>query len=116
MTPDILSSSTLTGDPVVNMAGEKIATLKELMIDLPTGSVAYAVISTGGLAGVGEKLFAVPWQLMAVDGDNKRLVIDLDEKALEDSPGFDPDDWPSFADLTWHEGIHRHYGVEPFWE
>lgn len=116
MTPDVLSASTMTGDPVVNLEGERLGTVKELMIDLPTGLVAYAVLARGGISGMGEKLFAVPWQLFTVDGDNKRLVLDLSEEAVEDSPGFDPDSWPTLSDIGWHEGIHRHYDVEPFWE
>lgn len=115
MTPQVLSSGTLTGDDIVNPAGESLGTLKELMFDLSTGEVAYAVMTRGGIAGMGAKLFAVPWQLMNVDGENKRLVIDVDEEILDNSPGFDPDNWPSFSDVEWLEGVHRHFGTDPYW-
>ena len=116
MTPQVLSSGTLTGDDIVNPAGESLGTLKELMFDLSTGEVAYAVMTRGGIAGMGAKLFAVPWQLMNVDGENKRLVIDVDEEILDNSPGFDPDNWPSFSDVEWLEGVHRHFGTDPYWD
>jgi sporulation protein YlmC with PRC-barrel domain len=116
MTPTVLSSGTLTGDTVVNGEGANLGTLKELMIDVGSGEVAYAVLARGGFAGVGEKLFAVPWALIGVDGDKKRLLLDLDEEVLEDSPGFDPDNWPSFSDMAWREDIHRYFGLDPIWE
>lgn len=58
--PLILSSSTLTGDRVVNLEGERLGTLKEIMFDVDRGAVAYAVVSRGGVAGLGERLYAVP--------------------------------------------------------
>jgi len=116
MTPSILSSSTLVGDVVVDPDGTRLGYLKELMIDLASGSVAYAVLSRGGFGGVGERLFAIPWQLVAVDGDEERLVVDVTEEVLDDSPGFDPDDWPSFHDMLWQERVHSHFDVVPDWE
>ncbi len=113
MKHSILSAGTMTGDTIINGEGTDIGTLKELMIDTGTGEVAYAVLARGGFAGVGEKLFAVPWALVGVDGDNERLVLDLDEQVLEDSPGFDPDNWPSFSDMQWREGIDRYFGLDP---
>lgn len=111
----ILSAGTLTGDDIVNSAGDKLGTLKDVMIDFDRGTVAYGVLSRGGVAGVGEKLFAVPWALFDVDTDEKELTLNLDEERLEDSPGFDPDHWPTFADEAWGRELHEHYGVDPYW-
>ncbi|HLT96456.1 MAG TPA: PRC-barrel domain-containing protein [Acidimicrobiia bacterium] len=111
MTPAVLSASTLKGDAIVNPAGDKLGSLKELMIDVADGKIAYAVLSRGGFGRLGERLFAVPWDLLTVDGDQKCLVLDVDEDVLEDSPGFDPDNWPTFSDSAWRQGVDRHFGV-----
>ncbi|HSJ28813.1 MAG TPA: PRC-barrel domain-containing protein [Acidimicrobiia bacterium] len=113
--PRVLSTSTLTGDDVVNREEAKLGNLKDLMIDLDHGRIAYAVLSRGGLAGLGEKLFAVPWVLFEVDGDSHRLILDLSEDVLDNSPGFDPDHWPSFGDREWATQVHEHYGLAPYW-
>lgn len=113
MTPEILSSSTLIGDQVVNSEEEKLGTLKEIMIDLTEGRVAYAVLARGGFGGMGEKLFAVPWSMLRVDGDNRRVLLDVDPEVLDDSPGFDPDNWPSFTDEAWRADVDRHFGLAP---
>lgn len=115
MQPAVLSSSTLTGDDIVDREGNKLGTLKEIMIDLDRGEVAYAVLSRGGVAGIGEKLFAVPWVLFEVDTDREQLILDVEEDVLENSPGFDPDNWPQFSDVEWGTTIHEHYGVVPYW-
>lgn len=57
----VLSASTLTSDRVVNARGEDIGKIDEIMIDIPTGRIAYAVLSFGGFLGMGDKLFAIPW-------------------------------------------------------
>ncbi|MEX1005581.1 MAG: PRC-barrel domain-containing protein [Acidimicrobiia bacterium] len=111
----ILSAGTLTGDSVVNSDGDKLGDLKDIMIDFDRGTVAYGVLSRGGVAGIGEKLFAVPWALFQVNGGEKDLILDLDEERLENSPGFDPDNWPTFADEAWGRELHEHYGVDPYW-
>ncbi len=115
-TPAVLSASTLEGDKVVTPDGDDVGKVKEIMLDVVTGGIAYAVIARGGALGIGEKLFAVPWRLIAVDGDNEQLVLDVDPEVLDNSPGFDPDNWPQFSDRSWGEEIHRYYDISPYWE
>ena len=59
------------------------------MLDVPSGRVAYAVLSFGGFLGMGEKLFAVPWSALTLDTVNKRFVLDVTKERLKDAPGFD---------------------------
>ena len=49
----ILAADTLTGDKVVNRQKEDLGTIEHLMIDVEKGRVAYAVLSFGGLLGMG---------------------------------------------------------------
>lgn len=106
-----LSTSTLTGDDVVNAEGEDLGTIEDFMIDLQNGRVDYAVLSFGGFLGLGDKLFAIPFELLDVDFENKRVTLDIDREALEDAPGFDKDDWPDTSDEAWHTRIHDHWGT-----
>ncbi len=99
-TPSVLSSSSITGDNVRNLAGEDLGKIKDLMIDLRSGSVRFAVVSFGGFLGMGNKLFAVPFDALTVDADNECFVLDADKAKLEKAPGFDEGNWPDFADQT----------------
>src|SRR5258707_1027599 len=112
----ILSASTLAGDNVRNSAGDDLGKVDELMIDIPTGRVAYAVLSFGGVLRMGNKLFAVPWSALRVDEDEKCFILDTDKRTLESAPGFDKDNWPDMADAAWVSEIFRHYGATPYWE
>lgn len=115
--PRALSATTLIGDDVKNAAGEDLGELKEIMIDLNGGRVAYAVLSFGGFLGMGDKLFAIPWEAFTVDTEEKVLVLNIDRETLRNAPGLDKDNWPEAmdGDDTWLAEIYDYYGYGPYW-
>lgn len=115
--PRVLSATTIIGDKVVNTAGEHLGNIKELMIDLDGGLIAYAVLSFGGFLGLGDKLFAIPWEALTVDTDNHTLILDVDKEVLKSAPGFDKDNWPDNAkyEAGWLLGVYEYYGYAPYW-
>jgi sporulation protein YlmC with PRC-barrel domain len=110
-----MSAGTLMGDTVKNRTEENIGSLEEIMIDLESGQVSYVVLSAGGFLGLGEKFFAIPWEMVSVDTDDKKVVIDLDKETLENAPGFDKDNWPDASDLNWLNEVYVYHEVEPYW-
>lgn len=114
--PQIMAADTLEGDEVVNGSGENLGEVKDIMIDVASGRIAYAVLSFGGFLGMGDKLFAVPWNALTLDPENKRFIMDVDKDRLENAPGFDKDHWPSMADNRWATDVHSYYGTRPYWE
>ena len=114
--PRVMAASTLEGDDIVNRQGDKLGELEEIMLDVTTGRIAYAVLSTGGFLGLGDKLFAIPWGALTMDPENKRFILDVDKEQLKQAPGFDKDHWPTMADHTWATQIHSYYGTQPYWE
>jgi len=96
-----LSASSLAGDSVKNAAGEDLGKIDEIMIDIPSGKVAYAVLSFGGVLRMGNKLFALPWEVLTVDEDRKCFILNVDKATLENAPGFDKDNWPDMAEPSW---------------
>lgn len=108
----VLSAGSLKGTSVVNPKGEDLGTLEEIMLHLDSGDVAYAVLSFGGFLGMGDKLFAIPWQALTIDTANHRIVIDVDRQRLENAPGFDKDNWPMSPEHAWLQEVHTHYGYE----
>jgi sporulation protein YlmC with PRC-barrel domain len=108
----VLSTSSIAGTKVVNPTGEDLGSIEDLMLHTDTGEVAYAVLSFGGFLGMGDKLFAIPWEALTIDTANHAFVLDVDREKLENAPGFDKNDWPTTADSTWLHDLHRHYGFE----
>ena len=110
--PALMGADTLIGDNVVNGKEEKLGDIKEIMLDMQTGQVAYAVLAFGGFLGMGEKLFAVPWQALHLDTAHHRFVLNVDKDRLKNAPGFDKDAWPDMSDVNWASGIHSFYGTD----
>lgn len=114
--PRALPASMIAGAPVVNTDGDELGHLAELVVEMASGRIAYAVLSHGGLLGIGDKLFAVPWAALRPDPENERFVLGVTRDVLEQAPGFDKDNWPDMADRDFHDGLHDHYGVsQPAW-
>ena len=115
--PQVLSASTIIGDKVINPAGEQLGNIKELMIEAEDGSIVYAVLSFGGFLGLGDKLFAIPWEALTFDTEEHALILDIDKDILKNAPGFDKDHWPEPAqyEAGWLLDIYEYYGYSPYW-
>ncbi|MEO8746328.1 MAG: PRC-barrel domain-containing protein [Rhodanobacter sp.] len=107
--PHFFSAQTLLGDSIVNSQGDKLGDLKDVVLNLQTGAIAYAVLSFGGILGLGDKLFAVPWSAIRVDFENKCVVLNASKDRLKAAPGFDKDHWPDFADPGFVERVRTYY-------
>ena len=79
--PQLMGADTLIGNDVYNQNDEDLGDIKEIMLDTNTGKVSYAVLSYGGFLGMGEKLFAVPWEALKLDTENKRFVLNVDSES-----------------------------------
>ena len=114
--PEIMAASSFEGENVVNNQGETVGEIEEIMLDVRSGRIAYAVMSVGGFLGIGEKYFAVPWRAFTMDTDNHRFILDVDKERLNNAPGFDKDHWPSMGDQSWAMQVHTYYSTRPYWE
>lgn len=106
----VLTAGSIMRDKVVSTSGENLGDIKDLMVDLNKGCIAYAVLDFGSFMGMGGKYFAVPWNSFTVDEDNRQLVLNVSKEQLEQSPGFDKDRWPLSNDDTYYSSVDRYYG------
>ena len=110
--PRLMGADTLIGEDVYNRQDEDLGDIKEIMLDMRQGQVAYAVLSFGGWLGMGDKLFAVPWQALQLDTVNKRFLLDVSKEHLKNAPGFDRDNWPDMASAEFSTQLHNFYGTQ----
>ena len=113
--PDVMAAATLCGDKVLSSDGKDIGKIKDIMLDVGSGRIAYAVLSSGGFLSIGEKLLAIPWRALTLDTQQKCFVLAMTAGRVKNAPGFDKDHWPSMADQTWATSVHQYYGSEPYW-
>jgi sporulation protein YlmC with PRC-barrel domain len=110
-----VGATKLIHDRVINMSGEPIGKIEDLMIDVTNGRIAYAVLSFGGFLGIGNKLFVLPWAAITVDEAHRRFIVNVTKDALEKMPGFDKDHWPDLDDLEYADSIYKQWGATPYW-
>jgi sporulation protein YlmC with PRC-barrel domain len=115
--PHVLPATTLIGRKVLNPAGEQLGNLKDLVIDLEEGHIAYAVLSFGGFIGMGDKLFAIPWEALVLNAKDHTFILDVEKEVLKEAPGFDKDHWPNDAqyEAGWLLDLYEYYGYSPYW-
>ncbi|MGH7231907.1 MAG: PRC-barrel domain-containing protein [Nitrospiraceae bacterium] len=113
---NIFSASSLNGVAVRNAAGEDLGEIKDLVLDVESGRLAYAVLSFGGFLGLGDKYFAIPWSALSLSRDDQIFILDVPREKLENAPGFDKDNWPDMAETQWETVIHSYYGYRPYWD
>jgi hypothetical protein len=93
-------TSEIVGLSVKDVADKDAGKIEDLMMDA-RGHVAYAIVSFGGLLGMGDKLYAVPWDAMVVDREHKTAYLDVSKETLERAPSFTKDKWPEPSDREW---------------
>ncbi|MBN3835087.1 PRC-barrel domain-containing protein [Burkholderia sp. Ac-20344] len=113
--PDVMAARTLEGDRVLTIDGDDIGEVTDIMLDVRAGRIAYAVVSSGGLPGIGDKLLAVPWNVLVLDVERQCFVLPVATARVRDAPGFDRNRWPAMADPDWAEALHAYYGSAPYW-
>ncbi|HAT30841.1 MAG TPA: photosystem reaction center subunit H [Janthinobacterium sp.] len=112
--PHLMGANTLIGNKVVNGKEEELGEIKEIMLDMRSGKVSYAVMSFGGFMGLGDKLFVVPWPSLTLDTVEKRFVLDVEIAHLVNAPGFEKDAWPDMSDAEWVAELHAYYGTKAY--
>ncbi len=90
--------SLLLGASVGDSAGETLGSVADVMMAAAEGRIVYVALSVGGLAGIGERLFAVAWGCFVVDPVGGALSVRFARAALDGLDGFDKDCWPAAAD------------------
>jgi sporulation protein YlmC with PRC-barrel domain len=114
--PSFIKASEVVGTNVKNLEGKSLGEIKDLMVELDDGYIAYAALSFGGFLGLGDKLFAVPLKSLMSRDDGKAFVLDVDKEKLQNAPGFDEKNWPERIDPQWLGTVYRFYSVVPAWE
>jgi sporulation protein YlmC with PRC-barrel domain len=98
----------LIGMSLQNKSGDKLATVRDLAIDTSSGRLAYIVVASGGILGLGADYHAVPAKAISFDTANaKALSSDITKEKLESSPKFKKDQLNTLT--AQREQIDQHF-------
>jgi len=99
----LLSARRLQGNEIYDRQGNKLGTIEDLMLDIDSARVQYAVLAFGTPLGQAKKHFAVPITALALDTENECFVISASKERLDGADGFNPDTPPESPDTLFSE-------------
>jgi sporulation protein YlmC with PRC-barrel domain len=112
----LIAADQVQGTNVYNRAGEKLGSVEDVMIDKPSGRIAYAVLTFGGFLGMGGRYYPLPWEKLTYDTNAGGYVIDLDRQTLEGAPSYDDEATAGWNDRAWGQRVNDYYGTRPTWD
>lgn len=89
-----MRTSELIGKEVASTDGKMLGEIEDVIVDTSRGAVQHVILSFGGAADVGDKLFIFPANAFRRDENFERLLIEVHPRQLEQSPGYDRANWP----------------------
>ncbi|MFN3403525.1 MAG: PRC-barrel domain-containing protein [Cytophagaceae bacterium] len=113
--PKILPAGTLIGSKIKNHYEEDLGRIKDIMLDLEYGTIAYVIISYGGVLGIGEKLFVVPFQALKAHTEDQTFHLNVKKDKFENAPEYktkNPNENINYEFLT---DVYNYYGHEIYW-
>jgi sporulation protein YlmC with PRC-barrel domain len=110
-------ASKVKGTSVYNDAGDKIGTVEDVVLDKTSNRIMFAALGFGGILGIGEKYYPVPWSLLDYSEAKGGYVVPLNKERIQNAPAYD------LKDLTKHDGslggirekTYSYYNVSRDW-
>ena len=106
----LIAADKVEGVSVYNPQGEKLGTVENIFIDKRSGQAEYATLAFGGVLGMGEKHYPLPWSVLTYDTDQDGFVVALDKETLEGAPGYNKSRF-SEADYNWRDEVAGYFGA-----
>lgn len=114
-TVSLVGPDDMLGSRIVDCDGMRIGELQDMMLDLRVGRVAYGVVALDHAPDWSERLVAVPWNVMHIDG-NGDLRVNAHRDWIERAPSMQAELLPTLLDHEWAVFIHSYFGAKPYWE
>lgn len=116
LSSDLVKTNEVINVTVKNDKLEKLGKIEEIILDKVNGQVRYVVLSFGGILGIGDKFFALPWSMFHYNKNEECFILNIEKEKLAKAPGFDKSHWPNMSLHTWEESIFKYYDVNPYWK
>jgi len=115
-TSSLIGANKVEGTRVYDRGGHDLGEIHEIMIDKISGKVAYAVMRSGGIMGMGSKFHPLPWSALKYDTEAEGFVVDIPRDGLESAPAYEIGAEPAWRDREYERRLHEYYGSPPYWQ
>lgn len=109
----IQAADDLKNFTVQDTRGEKVGKVSQVLVDVDSGRIGYAVVSSGGFLGMGGQKYIVPFNALKSGEKGQTLTLDIQKDQLKQAPKGDIE---QVMNRETGREIHQFYGVSPYWE
>src|SRR5437899_6804439 len=107
----------LVGKEIKSSDNQRVGKIDNLVVDLETGRILYAVVGMGGVAKVGEKRYAVPPGIFT-EAQGNTVQINADKQKLSGAPEFtsDMDKSTELGKADFVSKTYQYWGQNAWWQ
>jgi hypothetical protein len=105
-----LKASNIIGLPVRNDSDEHLGNVQDLIVNLGSQSVPFAIVEYGGTLGLGEIRVAVPLTDLKWSAEPKELILTATKEQFEAASSAPTGGWMAVAGQNWLKNVDRFYG------
>jgi sporulation protein YlmC with PRC-barrel domain len=100
----------LDGKNVQGPSDSKVADVKEFALNPRSGRIPFLILSVGGLAGMGDREVAVPWQAVSFVKQGDKLALNADENTLKNAPQLGKGGFAMLNEPAFRQQVYSFYG------
>jgi len=109
-TSNVWLATALINARVRNSAGHDLGKIEDVAFDPVSGNLQYIILSSGGVLGMGDRLFPIPLSSITLSASRDHVLLDVDPETLKRAPSFQRSAWPDVSDPAWPRTIDDYYG------
>lgn len=104
-------SGTALGSKVIGSNGEAIGDINDLLISRRSGRIAFALVGSGGLLGIGERVVAVPFGAFTWRATEQTFGLPTTKEQLSAAPALERSEWKTLAESPRAEVSYRYFNI-----
>jgi sporulation protein YlmC with PRC-barrel domain len=114
--PRFIPTTRLEHYDLVNEQGQDLGQVQNFVIDMLAGRIGFVIVAFGGMLGITDKWFAMPWEIMTWSPDKRKFIVDMPKNVLEAAPGMHKEKWMEEINSDFLAKSYLHYGLAPYWD
>ena len=107
--------SKVIGTTVQDPSGKKIGEVKDVIVDKQSNNIMFAVLSFGGLLGIGEKYHPIPWASLGYDESRNAYVVNYSKEQLQAAPIGSVEELTQNDGLNFRDRTYAYYEADRYW-
>jgi sporulation protein YlmC with PRC-barrel domain len=112
---NVILAGKAIGTNVYDQGGKKIGEVKDIVLEKTSNNIMFAVVSFGGLMGIGEKYHPVPWSVLDYSPDQGGYIVPFTADQLKSAPSDSLDALTRNDGVAFRDRAYKHYGTPPYW-